>query len=137
MTRDAYAELFTDEAVQEFPYAPAHYVTKVVGRDPIADYIVNVVNGVKNWNFKNFSFRLQEVEKEKLVLSRKDKKDEHKRRLLLSPKGEKLVEKLEPIWLIMKDASTAIITDNDNLLNAIEEAEEALEKQDFFRGRLL
>ncbi|RZK38574.1 MAG: hypothetical protein EOO90_21865 [Pedobacter sp.] len=56
MTRDAYAELFTEDAIQEFPYAPAPYATEVVGRDAIADYIGNVVNGAKNWNFKNLQF---------------------------------------------------------------------------------
>jgi len=56
MTKDTYAELFTEDAVQEFPYAPAPYAKEVVGRDAIADYIANVVNGAKNWNFRNFQF---------------------------------------------------------------------------------
>jgi len=56
MTNDAYAELFTEDAVQEFPYAPAPYAKEVIGRDAIADYISNVVKGAKNWNFMNFQF---------------------------------------------------------------------------------
>lgn len=76
---------------------------------------------------------LKELEKEKLILSRKDKIDERKRRLRLSSKGEKLVEKLKPIWSIMKTALTEITTNNDNLLKAIEQAEEALERQSFLQ----
>lgn len=56
MTRETYATLFTEDAVQEYPYAPAPYATKVVGREEITDYISNVIKGATNWAFTNFSF---------------------------------------------------------------------------------
>ncbi|MEN5055183.1 nuclear transport factor 2 family protein [Sphingobacterium kitahiroshimense] len=56
MSREAYAALFTEDAVQQYPYAPAPYATELIGREAIADYITNVVNGATNWQFKNFVF---------------------------------------------------------------------------------
>lgn len=56
MTREAYADLFTEDAVQQFPYAPAPYAKEVAGRDAIAEYISNVANGATDWDFKNFVF---------------------------------------------------------------------------------
>ncbi|WP_421939865.1 nuclear transport factor 2 family protein [Pedobacter sp.] len=56
MTVEAYADLFTEDAVQQYPYAPAPYAKEVVGRHTIAEYIANVVNGATNWNFRNFEF---------------------------------------------------------------------------------
>lgn len=56
MSPKAYGELFTIDAVQEFPYAPAPYAKEVIGRAAITEYISNVVNGATNWNFKNFVF---------------------------------------------------------------------------------
>lgn len=56
MTREAYADLFTEDAVQQFPYAPAPYAKEVVGRDAIVEYISNVVRGATDWHFKNFEF---------------------------------------------------------------------------------
>lgn len=56
MSKEEYANLFTEDAVQEYPYAPAPFATKIEGRDAIAAYIENVVNGATNWNFTNFDF---------------------------------------------------------------------------------
>jgi hypothetical protein len=56
MTREAYADLFTKDAIQQYPYAPAPYAKEVVGRDAIADYIANVVSGATDWDFRNFVF---------------------------------------------------------------------------------
>lgn len=56
MSKEEYAHLFTEDAVQEYPYAPAPFATKIEGREAIADYIANVVNGATNWNFTNFDF---------------------------------------------------------------------------------
>lgn len=56
MTKESYAELFTEDAIQEYPYAPAPYAKEVVGRDAITEYISNVTLGARNWNFKNFLF---------------------------------------------------------------------------------
>lgn len=56
MSQEEYANLFTEDAVQEYPYAPAPFSTKIEGRDAIAAYITNVVKTATNWNFKGFSF---------------------------------------------------------------------------------
>lgn len=56
MSKEDYANLFTEDAVQEYPYAPAPFVTKIEGRDAIAAYIENVVKGATNWNFNDFEF---------------------------------------------------------------------------------
>ncbi|KFC21520.1 nuclear transport factor 2 family protein [Epilithonimonas lactis] len=56
MSREDYANLFTEDAVQEYPYAPAPFSTKIEGRDAIASYIENVVKGATDWNFTDFEF---------------------------------------------------------------------------------
>ncbi|MGD1317810.1 nuclear transport factor 2 family protein [Chryseobacterium sp. 2R14A] len=56
MSKEDYANLFTEDAVQEYPYAPAPFATKIEGRDAIAAYIENVVKGATNWNFTDFNF---------------------------------------------------------------------------------
>lgn len=56
MTQEAYANLFTEDVVHEYPYAPAPYSTKVEGRDAITAYIANVTQSATNWNFTNFAF---------------------------------------------------------------------------------
>lgn len=56
MTKESYAALFTEDAVQEFPYAPVPYPNKIVGRKAIAEYILNITQDAENWSFKNFNF---------------------------------------------------------------------------------
>ncbi|WP_394773039.1 MarR family winged helix-turn-helix transcriptional regulator [Flavobacterium sp.] len=76
---------------------------------------------------------LKELEKNKLIKSKKDKADERKRILTLSTKGNDLVEKLQPIWqLFIKAMSEAINTEN-NLMKAIAEVETELEKESFIQ----
>lgn len=56
MTREAYANLFTEDAVHEYPYAPAPFAKQVEGRDAITAYIANVTQSATQWNFTNFTF---------------------------------------------------------------------------------
>lgn len=56
MTRGEYANLFTEDAIQEYPYAPAPFATQLVGRDAIAAYIQNVTQSATKWNFTDFAF---------------------------------------------------------------------------------
>lgn len=56
MTREAYANLWTEDAVHEYPFAPAPYSTQIEGRDAITAYIGNVTKSATNWNFTNFVF---------------------------------------------------------------------------------
>ncbi len=57
MNKEDYADLFTEDAVQEYPYAPEPFATKIQGRHAIAAYIENVVKGATNWNFTEFDFK--------------------------------------------------------------------------------
>jgi len=75
---------------------------------------------------------LKELEKEKLILSKKDKHDERKRLLFLSEKGKQLVEKMQPTWKAMTAAIAEITDTQNNLMKAIEEVEARLRDKTFF-----
>ena len=76
---------------------------------------------------------LKELEKLKMISSKKDKSDERKRLIVLTPKGKELVLKMKPVWTIMKNTLAEIADNQNNLLKAIEEAELKLAKQSFFQ----
>jgi len=75
---------------------------------------------------------LKELEKEKLIRSKKDKNDERKRLLQLSDKGKKLVEQMQPVWQIIIAAITEITDTQNNLMKAIDEVEQQLQDKSFF-----
>jgi len=75
---------------------------------------------------------LKELEKEKLIRSKKDKNDERKRLLQLSEKGKKLVEQMQPVWGIIIAAITELTDTQNNLMKAIVEVEQQLEQKSFF-----
>jgi DNA-binding MarR family transcriptional regulator len=75
---------------------------------------------------------LKELEKEKLIRSKKDKNDERKRLLQLSEKGKKLVEEMQPVWGIIIAAITELTETQNNLLKAIVEVEQQLQQKSFF-----
>ncbi|WP_343585888.1 MarR family transcriptional regulator [Flavobacterium sp.] len=76
---------------------------------------------------------LKELEKQKIISSKKDKLDERKRLIVLTAKGKELVLKMQPVWTIMKNALNEIADNQNNLLKAIEEAEQKLATQGFFQ----
>lgn len=76
---------------------------------------------------------LRELEKKKLVVSKKDKTDERKRLIALSKTGLELSNKMQPIWKIMQQSIEEIIDTENNLLKAIEEVEARLLQQSFFQ----
>ncbi|CAM3540528.1 MarR family winged helix-turn-helix transcriptional regulator [Flavobacterium chungbukense] len=76
---------------------------------------------------------LKELEKQKLISSKKDKQDERKRLIILTPKGKELVTKMQPVWKVMKKALNEITDNQNNLLKAIEEAEQKLASQGFLQ----
>ncbi len=76
---------------------------------------------------------LKELEKQKLISSKKDKQDERKRLIILTLKGKELIEKMQPVWHVMKKALNEITDNQNNLLRAIEEAEQKLTSQGFFQ----
>jgi len=75
---------------------------------------------------------LKELEKEKLIRSKKDKADERKRLIMLTTKGQELIVRMKPVWEIMKAAAAEIADTQNNLMKAITEAEEKLKQQSFF-----
>lgn len=75
---------------------------------------------------------LKELEKEKLIRSKKDKADERKRLIQLTAKGQELVERMKPIWEIIKAAAAELTNTQNNLMKAIAEVEEQISEQSFF-----
>jgi len=74
---------------------------------------------------------LKELEKEKLIRSKKDKADERKRLILLTTKGQALIEQMKPVWEIMKNAAAELTNTQNNLMKAIAEVEEQISQQSF------
>lgn len=79
---------------------------------------------------------LRELEKNEMILSKKDKIDERKRLVALSKNGLELLKKIEPIWGIMQQAMDAIIDTQNNLFKAIEEVEMQLQQQSYLQKAL-
>jgi MarR family transcriptional repressor of mepA len=79
---------------------------------------------------------LKELEKQKLIRSKKDKVDERKRLLLLTPKGEELILKMKPVWDVMVSVLSDIADNQNNLLQAINEAENKIKHQSFLQRAL-
>jgi len=79
---------------------------------------------------------LKELEKQKLIRSKKDKDDERKRLILLTAQGQALISKMQPVWELMTRVLNDI-TDNENhLLKAINEAESKIADQSFLQRAL-
>jgi DNA-binding MarR family transcriptional regulator len=76
---------------------------------------------------------LKELEKKKLVQSRRDKTDERKRLIRLTDKGMELVAQMQPVWTIMRDAITDLTNTGNNLMKAIMEVEEQMKQESFFK----
>ena len=76
---------------------------------------------------------LKELEKKKLIRSKKDKTDERKRLLLLTEKGEELIRQMQPVWKVMTEALVALTETQNNIMKAIEEVEQKMAEQSFFQ----
>ncbi|MFD1470443.1 MarR family winged helix-turn-helix transcriptional regulator [Hymenobacter caeli] len=74
---------------------------------------------------------LKELEKEKLVRSKKDKQDERKRLIQLSAKGEALLRQMQPVWHMIAAAATELLDTPHNLLAALTEVENQLSEKSF------
>ncbi len=79
---------------------------------------------------------LKELEKQKLIHSKKDKNDERKRLIGLSESGEALIEQMKPVWNLMSTVLAEIADNQNNLLKAIEEAEQKIKLQSFLQRAL-
>ena len=76
---------------------------------------------------------LKELEKAKLIKSKKDKHDERKRLLQLTEKGLQLVAEMQPVWQAMTAAVAELTATQNNLLKAIEEVEANFAEKSFFQ----
>jgi DNA-binding MarR family transcriptional regulator len=76
---------------------------------------------------------LKELEEQNLIRSIKDTTDERRRLIQLTPKGSVLIERMKPVWEIMITTFTALVDTKNNLMQAIMEVEEQLEKQSFLQ----
>jgi MarR family transcriptional regulator, repressor for mepA len=79
---------------------------------------------------------LKELEKQKLIRSKKDKVDERKRLILLTPKGQELIIKMKPVWDVMSSVLKEITDNQNNLLQAINEVENKIKNQSFLQRAL-
>ena len=76
---------------------------------------------------------LKELERQQMIISKKDKTDERKRLIELAPKGIELIEKMKPVWEIISKVLGEIADNENHLLKAISEAEEKIAKQSFLQ----
>lgn len=79
---------------------------------------------------------LKELEKQKMIISKKDKQDERKRLIELAPKGLELIEKMKPVWKLISTVLGEIADNENHLLKAIDEAEEKIANQSFLQRAL-
>ncbi|HKR05831.1 MAG TPA: MarR family transcriptional regulator [Bacteroidia bacterium] len=75
---------------------------------------------------------IKELQSKKLVRSVSHKNDKRKRLLSLTPKAIDMVKKMEPLWEKMLRVNNSIINNKNNLLAAIEEAEEQIAQESFY-----
>lgn len=75
---------------------------------------------------------LKELEKNKLIESKRDKKDDRKRLIQLTTKGKELVDRIEPIWHVMVAALEALTATTNNIMKAIDEVENNMKQQGFY-----
>ncbi|CAM4385187.1 MarR family protein [Pedobacter westerhofensis] len=79
---------------------------------------------------------LKELEKHRLIRSKKDKEDERKRLIQLTAKGKELVLQMQPVWEIMIVVLNDITGNPNNMLKAITEFEEKIANQSFLQRAL-
>ncbi len=73
------------------------------------------------------------MEKAGLIVSRRDKTDERKRLLSLSPSGKELAAKLKPIWKDIKEANQELLDESGvDLLGTLDKIENALDETEMF-----
>ena len=97
--------------------------------------VVEVANEIGYTHPSTISL-LKELEKQKLIRSKKDKIDERKRLIQLTSKGQELIEQMKPVWEIMKNVLTEITDNQNNLFKAINEAENKILHQSFLQRAL-
>jgi DNA-binding MarR family transcriptional regulator len=97
--------------------------------------IVEIANEIGYTHPSTISL-LKELEKQKLIRSKKDKEDERKRLIVLTAKGQNLILKMKPVWDIISEVLNEITDNENNLLKAINEAESKIANQSFLQRAL-
>ena len=97
--------------------------------------IVEIANEIGYTHPSTISL-LKELEKQKLIRSKKDKEDERKRLIVLTKKGEDLILQMKPVWDIISQVLNEITDNENNLLKAINEAESKIANQSFIQRAL-
>ncbi|MDR2237114.1 MAG: MarR family winged helix-turn-helix transcriptional regulator [Chryseobacterium sp.] len=108
-----------------FPVIFTLYHKKTLG-------VVEIANEIGYTHPSTISL-LKELEKQKLIVSKKDKQDERRRLIELAPKGNDLIEKMKPVWELMSKVLGEIADNTNHLLTAINEAEEKIAEQSFYQ----
>ncbi|MDT0678719.1 bifunctional helix-turn-helix transcriptional regulator/GNAT family N-acetyltransferase [Autumnicola musiva] len=72
---------------------------------------------------------LKEIEKNGLISSVKDSRDERKRNLMLSPKGREMVTELKPYWDSIASTLSDVTANPHNLFIALTEVETRLDEK--------
>ena len=75
---------------------------------------------------------LKELEKQKLIRSKKDRADERRRLILLTDKGKALITQMQPVWKKMASALSDLTNTKNNLMKAIDEVEQQIKLSGFF-----
>lgn len=76
---------------------------------------------------------LNEMQGENIVKSTMDKTDNRKRNLSLTAKGRKIVQEILPLTEAFTTAVNDLIDNEHHLLKAIQEVEEKLEEESFYK----
>lgn len=108
-----------------FPVIYTLYHKKIVS-------VVEIANEIGYTHPSTISL-LRELEKQKLIRSKKDKIDERKRLILLTDKGLELIEEMQPVWEVIRNALHQIADNQNQLLKAITEAENKIATQSFLQ----
>jgi DNA-binding MarR family transcriptional regulator/GNAT superfamily N-acetyltransferase len=98
-------------------------------RSPLS--VVEIAAGIGYTHPSTISL-LNELEKEDLVESYKDKNDNRKRLLRLTAKAETLIVNMKPVWTKMTRALSDLTATSNNLLEALNEVEFQMESESFF-----
>lgn len=97
--------------------------------------IVEIANEIGYTHPSTISL-LKELEKQKLIRSKKDKEDERRRLIVLTAKGQDLILQMKPVWDIISEVLNEITDNQNNLLKAINEAESKIANQSFLQRAL-
>ncbi len=79
---------------------------------------------------------VKELERKKLVQSKKDKSDDRKRMISLTSQGEKRIIQMKPVWKLMTRLIQEITNTPTDLMTAIMEVEQQLDHQGFYQRAL-